>query len=264
MKKPRIGIAGDLPLMSEFVAKSIKSNNGEEGSVFLECAELILPWLTPLELANVSLTSKAFYQISKTITLSRSIDSSRGLENLAIPFHNTVDTHPYAFFIYTPTLILPSVSRLVRQSWGSKFAASPNYVGELAVETVSLVDERGEKVCGCDCDACGHEGSECPCSSLAGLDVATECGPSCGCELDCGNRLSQTGISVRLKIVRDKRKGWGLYADQLIKKGQFVCEYAGNSSLQLKRKHSHLHCSVLFISMLLFDVYFCSSVEPKE
>lgn len=222
--------------MLEPVSKSFKFNEerGEKRSVFLQCAELVLSWLTPLELANVSLTCKAFYQISKTITLRRSFDSSRGFENLAIPFRNTVDTHPYAFFIYTPSLILPSVSRLRRQSWGSNYAAGPNRVGELAVETVNLVDEQGESVSGCDCDNCrdvGDEGNGCPCSSLAGLDVASECGPSCGCRLECGNRFSQKGIAVRLKIVRDKRKGWGLYADQLIQKGQFVCEYAGNSSI---------------------------------
>lgn len=100
------------------------------------------------------------------------------------------------------------------------------------METLSLVDEQGENVSGCDCDTCedvGDDDSRCPCSSLAGLDVASECGRSCRCGLECGNRLSQKGITVRLKIVRDRRKGWGLYADQLIQKGQFICEYAGNA-----------------------------------
>lgn len=39
--------------------------------------------------------------------------------------------------------------------------------------------------------------------------------------------MTQRGISVRLKIMRDEKKGWGLYADELIQEGAFVCEYAG-------------------------------------
>lgn len=99
-------------------------------------------------------------------------------------------------------------------------------MSRLCVETVSLVDELGESVSGCDCRRCEDE-VQCPCIGLHGLDVASECGPSCGCGLECGNRLTQRGVSLRLKIVRDRRKGWGLFADQFIGKGQFVCEYAG-------------------------------------
>lgn len=99
-------------------------------------------------------------------------------------------------------------------------------MSRLCVEPVSLVDESGEIVSGCDCRGCEDQG-RCPCIGEDGLDVANECGPSCGCGLKCGNRLTQGGVSLRLKVVRDKRKGWGLFADQFIEKGQFVCEYAG-------------------------------------
>ncbi|KAK4282096.1 hypothetical protein QN277_013512 [Acacia crassicarpa] len=229
----------------EPVSKSCKSHEEEEGDkrpLLLQRAELILPWLTPLELANVSLTCKAFSLIAKTVILRRVSDSSRGFENWPIPFCNTVDDTPYAFFTYTPSLILPSDSQYLRQSWGSNFAATRDGVGKLDMEPVSLVDEEGQSVSGCDCDTCGDVGDEynrCPCSNLAGLDVANECGLSCKCGLQCGNRLSQKGISVRLKIVRDRRKGWGLYSDQLIQKGQFVCEYAGEllTTKEARRRH---------------------------
>lgn len=97
------------------------------------------------------------------------------------------------------------------------------------MEPVSLVDELGHSVSGCDCERCGDEDPDgCPCfSEMDELDMANECGPSCGCGLECENRLTQRGVSVRLKIVRDRRKGWALYADQFIEKAQFVCEYAG-------------------------------------
>ncbi|KAL4654361.1 hypothetical protein ACB092_01G372600 [Castanea dentata] len=196
---------------------------------FLQCFELILPWLTPIELANISLTSKSLNQLSKSTTLRRSSDASRSFENLPIPFHNTIDDHPYAHFIYTPSQIFPSSSssQPQRQSWGSlDFSSSASRLG---VEPVSLVDELGHSVSGCDCERCDDEDPDgCPCfSEMDELDMANECGPSCGCGLECENRLTQRGVSLRLKIVRDGRKGWGLYADQFIEKAQFVCEYAG-------------------------------------
>lgn len=99
----------------------------------------------------------------------------------------------------------------------------------LGVQTLRFVDESGECACGCECEACGEEGDGgdgCPC--FGGFnDVVAECGPSCECGLDCGNRLTQRGIEIKLKILRDGRKGWSLYADQFIPKGRFVCEYAG-------------------------------------
>ncbi|KAL9670870.1 hypothetical protein QQ045_008429 [Rhodiola kirilowii] len=45
--------------------------------------------------------------------------------------------------------------------------------------------------------------------------------------MECGKRMTQRGICVRLKIVKNGRKGCGLYAAEFIQRGQFVCEYAG-------------------------------------
>lgn len=71
--------------------------------------------------------------------------------------------------------------------------------------------------------------NECTCSRFDGLEdvVVRECGPSCGCGSECGNRSTQRGVSVKLKIVRDSNKGWSLCADDFIPTGRFVCEYAG-------------------------------------
>ncbi|KAL0911044.1 hypothetical protein M5K25_019147 [Dendrobium thyrsiflorum] len=54
-----------------------------------------------------------------------------------------------------------------------------------------------------------------------------ECGVHCSCGLECVNRTTQRGIGVRVKIVRDLKKGWGLHADQVLNRGEFICEYAG-------------------------------------
>ena len=82
------------------------------------------------------------------------------------------------------------------------------------MEPVSLVDELEHSVSGCDCKRCDDEDPDgCPCfSEMDELDMRNEYELSCECELECENRLTQRGVLVRLKIVRDRRKGWGLYA----------------------------------------------------
>lgn len=221
--------------------KPIEVDEEQKQNQFLQWAHLILPWLTPVELANLSLTCKSLFQISKFITVSRSLDASRSLENFPIPFHNAVDKTPYAHFIYTPSQIMlpPRPSQFPpRQFWASTnataAAAEPNSsLSRLGVESASLVGESEENESGCDCEECFEVGSSdgvfgCPCfSGLEEVGIVSECGPSCGCGSECGNRLTQRGISVRLKIVRSVNKGWGLCADQCIKQGQFICEYAG-------------------------------------
>ncbi|KAJ9131865.1 hypothetical protein P3X46_034772 [Hevea brasiliensis] len=213
----------------------------------IHCAELILPWLTPQELACISLTCKSLSQFSKKITIQRSFDASRSLENLPVPFHNAVDHRPYAFFLYAPSQILPSQSPQ-RQPWGSsRFAASMCPVGE----SVSG--------CDCDCEAC-EQGGASGCE-LLGLDelemgIMSECGLSCECGLDCRNRLTQRGLSVKLKILRDEKKGWCLYADQLIRQGQFVCEYAGEllttkEARSRQQIYDELTCAGQFSSALI-------------
>ncbi|XP_030517630.2 histone-lysine N-methyltransferase SUVR3 [Rhodamnia argentea] len=197
---------------------------------FLQCAELILPWLTPQELAAVSLTSASLRRASLPVALRRSSDASRGLEPLPVPFRNAVDSRPYAYFLYTPSsrVLSPLNDTLLRQSWGSTrtLARSTAFPGRPSREAVDVV---GDVVLGCDCERC--EGHDCACWGGKGGEeeeaVVTECGAGCGCGAECGNRASQGGVEVRLKIVRDKKKGWCLLADQAIDKGRFVCEYAG-------------------------------------
>ncbi|KFK37802.1 histone-lysine n-methyltransferase suvr3 [Arabis alpina] len=194
---------------------------------FLRCAKFILPWLNPQELAVISQTCKPLSLISKSITLQRSLNATRSLETLTVPFHNSIDSQRYAYFVYTPFQI-PSSSPPPRQWWGGSGddGSKSENVSEGGRFGVSLVDELGERKFGCECEKC--EEGYCECLGLEGMEeIGNECGFGCGCGLDCTNRVSQKGILVRLKIVRDVKKGWCLYADQFIKKGQFICEYAG-------------------------------------
>ncbi|XP_011634003.1 histone-lysine N-methyltransferase SETMAR [Pogonomyrmex barbatus] len=54
-----------------------------------------------------------------------------------------------------------------------------------------------------------------------------ECHARCGCGPNCGNRLVQNGPLNCLAVKKVADKGLGLFTNKLIKKGQFICEYAG-------------------------------------
>ncbi|XP_008443306.2 histone-lysine N-methyltransferase SUVR3 isoform X2 [Cucumis melo] len=213
-----------------------EEEGGEEEHLncgLLHCAHLVLPWLTSLELATISLSCKSLNAISKSITLRRTLDASRSLEKIPIPFHNPIDDRLYAFFIYTPTVII-SNKHFQRQCWGS---ISDSQSGHDESDSINLVDNWVDGVFGCDCENCGEFDLLCPCLSFDGLeDVASECGPRCSCGLECENRLTQRGISVRLKILRDEKKGWGLYADELIQEGAFICELLTTEEARRRQK----------------------------
>ncbi|CAM8971395.1 unnamed protein product [Rhodiola kirilowii] len=191
-----------------------------EASIF-SCADYILPFLEPPELAAVASTCKALNSIARAINIRRSTDASRGFEKYHIPFVNLMDDQPYSYFIYTRTQLRNS-DAIRRQAWG--FPNSPIGVGssQIGDEEEEVSFESGS---GCDCERCGEE---CPCGlGFEDVGVVSECGKGCGCGMECGKRMSQRGICVRLKIVKNGRKGWGLYAAEFIQRGQFVCEYAG-------------------------------------
>ncbi|XP_061945666.1 histone-lysine N-methyltransferase SUVR3 [Populus nigra] len=229
----------------EHAAAAAANKSNKKDPPLIQCADLILPWLTPLELANISSTCKALSQISKSITLQRTLDASRFLENHLTPFLNPNNQHPYAYFLYTPSQLLPSQSPL-RQPWGSQLdrdslgrhhggsACKLNESWEVLRGSDSelatprrVMGESGKGVCGCDCEGCEEGGTGWEFWGLEEMGIMTECGPGCGCGLECSNRLTQRGVLVKLKIVRDGKKGWGLFADQMICQGQFICEYAG-------------------------------------
>ncbi|KAJ0076620.1 hypothetical protein Patl1_35914 [Pistacia atlantica] len=55
-----------------------------------------------------------------------------------------------------------------------------------------------------------------------------ECWAKCGCSRNCGNRVVQRGIKVKLQVFQTAQgKGWGLRTLEDMEKGTFVCEYVG-------------------------------------
>uniref|UniRef100_A0A7N0UWN1 Histone-lysine N-methyltransferase SUVR3 n=1 Tax=Kalanchoe fedtschenkoi TaxID=63787 RepID=A0A7N0UWN1_KALFE len=211
-----------LPRIHDDDSGASHTRNSSQASVdapIIRCAHLFLPFLETAELAVVAYTCKPLNSIARAVTSLRSSDASRGFEKHCIPFVNTVDDQPYSYFLYTPSQLYNS-DAFHRQAWGLPEPSFGVGLGRIGEEGVSF--EFGS---GCDCESCGEE---CPCDlGFEDFGVVNECGRGCGCGMECGNRVSQRGINLRLKIVKDGRKGWGLYAAEFIQCGQFVCEYAG-------------------------------------
>lgn len=69
-----------------------------------------------------------------------------------------------------------------------------------------------------------------------------ECNKNCKClGLFCGNRLVQFGPRKNLQIVNTGEKGFGLMTTTPIKKGRFICEYAGEviSESEAKQRYQY-------------------------
>uniref|UniRef100_A0A8C5LGW0 Histone-lysine N-methyltransferase SETMAR n=1 Tax=Jaculus jaculus TaxID=51337 RepID=A0A8C5LGW0_JACJA len=68
-----------------------------------------------------------------------------------------------------------------------------------------------------------------------------ECNVLCQCGEHCTNRVVQRGLQFHLQVFQTDKKGWGLRTLQLIPKGRFVCEYAGEVlGLSEVRRRIHL------------------------
>ncbi|KAM0951917.1 putative [histone H3]-lysine(4) N-trimethyltransferase chromatin remodeling SET family [Dioscorea sansibarensis] len=188
-----------------------------------EWAELVLPWLTPSDLAAAAASCKLFNLIATAITARRSTDAARGLESCRIPFSNPINSQPYSYFLYSRSVILRSP---FSQPWGGAAGeplSDPSSFSDLASVNIGSGS-------GCLCRVCDPKG--CPCwitdsESGAQMGLLRECGFGCRCGSDCGNRATQLGVRIRLKLVKDPKKGWGLHAAQFVERGSFICEYAG-------------------------------------
>ncbi|RCV27563.1 hypothetical protein SEVIR_5G338700v4 [Setaria viridis] len=216
--------------------------NPAKPAAVTESAELFLPLLPPRDLAAVASACRALRAAASAVTTRRAADAARGLEPLPIPFHNRVDSKPYAYFLYTPF----SLARLApgAQPWGGAWARPP-----VPTWPRPSLDGFPSAVCGCACEAgeCGGPGCACAdaeadaagSGSEGGMGSLGECGEGCACGPSCGNRRTQRGVAVRLRVVRHLQKGWGLHAAEALGRRQFVCEYAGEflTTEEARRRH---------------------------
>jgi hypothetical protein len=100
---------------------------------------------------------------------------------------------------------------------------------------------------GCECTDCLHDrkrccpanmGTEFPYYRYKRVRVAPgtpiyECNKRCKCGDDCPNRVVQLGRKYKVAIFRTENRGWGVKAQQKIKRGSFVMEYVGEVSTSI-------------------------------
>ncbi|ESO95699.1 hypothetical protein LOTGIDRAFT_116536 [Lottia gigantea] len=104
-----------------------------------------------------------------------------------------------------------------------------------------------EEYAGCDCQKCDQIDFHlrlCSCITTTGLNYRDnkllseifenveskpilECNSNCSCSKTCHNRLVQKGIQIKLEVFDAGIKGLGLRTLEIIPRGTFVCEYAG-------------------------------------
>ncbi|KAF3448760.1 hypothetical protein FNV43_RR09473 [Rhamnella rubrinervis] len=140
-------------------------------------------------------------------------DITSGAESIPVSLVNDVDNEKGpAYFTYFPTLKYSVAFNLVHPSFG----------------------------CNCS-NACVSNDPNCSCIQKSGGDfpytsngilvsrkpLIHECSPTCRCFPNCKNRVSQTGLKVRLEVFKTKVRGWGLRSWDPIRAGTFICEYAG-------------------------------------
>ncbi|KAK9845394.1 hypothetical protein WJX81_005520 [Elliptochloris bilobata] len=102
--------------------------------------------------------------------------------------------------------------------------------------TVAAYGNREERVCGASCpcglDSAGRLHLDADGCFLGDTDeleqlVLSECGPACGCGPACPFRATQRGLAISVLLVQHASKGWVALAGAEVRRGAFVCLYAG-------------------------------------
>lgn len=95
-----------------------------------------------------------------------------------------------------------------------------------------------------------------------------ECNPYCTCGENCNNRVVQNGPVDSLIVSEIDGKGHGLFTSKLIKKGQFICEYAGEVvGIEEARRRVEANKNtmnyVLVVSEHIGDRVIVTCIDPK-
>ncbi|XP_044974034.1 LOW QUALITY PROTEIN: histone-lysine N-methyltransferase SUVR3 [Hordeum vulgare subsp. vulgare] len=189
---------------------------------------------------------------ASAVTARRAADSARGLEAFPAPFVNPIDSQPYSYFIYTPFSLIPSAASFHAQPWGCAWSRAPGPTWprpDLGLPFAGCSCARG--VCGGAGCACADAEAVAADPSGAGMRSLSECGDGCACGPSCENRRTQRGVTVRLRVERQLKKGWALHAAEAIHRGQFVCEYAGEflTTEEARRRH-RLYDELALVALL--------------
>ncbi|KAK8798846.1 hypothetical protein WA158_007930 [Blastocystis sp. Blastoise] len=142
-------------------------------------------------------------------------DISHGEEAIPIPAFNDIDDEPPFPFHYIAT---PWLSESINISENPAFLQGCDCMGGNCSENCSC-NEANEGRCAYDS------------KGRANLNMSFpiyECNDNCKCNCkQCHNRVVQKGIHIPLEIFKTLKCGWGIRTSVPIRKGTFLCCYAG-------------------------------------
>ena len=181
---------------------------------YLPLWQPILGRLHPRDLENIAITCRLLNDACRLAAQKRRSDLSLGAE----PFPVIIDAGP-----------------------GRQYLPSAEYISECIGDDERL---RAAATAGCNCERC-TDPQLCQCLCFAGAlpydadgrlrsledgieRPIIECGKNCRCSTSCGNRVVGNGVRAALCVfwTADGR-GWGVRSVNPMRRGSFVCEYAG-------------------------------------
>lgn len=140
-------------------------------------------------------------------------DLSAGAEKITVSLVNDVDGRGSpAYFTYSTVLKYSKSFNLTNSSFGCNChkACQP---GDL------------------NCSCIRNNGGDFPYATSGVLvsqkPLVHECSPTCPCFPNCKNRVSQTGLKLKMEVYKTTDKGWALRSWDPIRAGSFICEFAG-------------------------------------
>ncbi|KAM0842120.1 hypothetical protein ACQ4PT_020065 [Festuca glaucescens] len=119
----------------------------------------------------------------------------------------------------------------------------------------------------CPLERSRNKASPKPCRSHLVRKFIKECWSKCGCNMQCGNRVVQRGITCNLQVFfTGKGTGWGLRTLDELPKGAFVCEYAGEilTNTELHERVVENMQNDRYVHPILLDAGWCSRKALKE
>ncbi|XP_066453060.1 histone-lysine N-methyltransferase SETMAR isoform X1 [Eleutherodactylus coqui] len=111
------------------------------------------------------------------------------------------------------------------------------YSAELVAGPGAELDPSEVTIQGCECQGPHCSPEKCACLPhgenyhhrrlRSSQKPILECNVLCHCGESCANRETQQGLQFQLQVCQVPGKGWGLFTQENIPSGRFVCEYAG-------------------------------------
>ncbi|GFS93524.1 histone-lysine N-methyltransferase SETDB1-B, partial [Nephila pilipes] len=135
-------------------------------------------------------------------------------------------------------------------SWENTSPPPVEYAAKRFAGPGVVLNEKKEFLVGCTCTDNCQDSERCECQRITNTtkirknssghlgynhrrlkeSVVTgvyECNSRCKCGPQCGNRVVQNGLQVRLQMFKTCRKGWGIRCLDDLDAGMFICIYAG-------------------------------------